>query len=101
MEFLILFFLDIFLSNIFLTKAESIIFLPLKLDEINNDENFDISQLENSKIYTEINLGNPKQKIKIYLSFNYYLTFIFNSYANGPFIQLLLRKDLFQMKLYI
>ena len=85
MEFLILFFLTTFLSNIFLTKAESIIFLPLKLDEINNDENFDISHLENSKIYTEINIGNPKQKVKIYLSFNYYLTFIFKSEANGPF----------------
>ena len=83
MEFLILFFLVTIISNIILIKSESVIFLPLKRDETINDGNFDISQLANSKIYTEINIGNPKQKVKIYLSFDYYLTYIFDKEVNG------------------
>ena len=85
MEFLISFFIILCLSNIIFIKTESIIFLPLKIDSINNEQNFEISNLEKSKIYTEINVGNPYQHVKLYLSFNYYLTFIFGSEANGSY----------------
>ena len=85
MKFLISFFITAFLSNIILIKNESIIFLPLKLDDISNKQNFEISDLENSKIYTEINVGNPNQKVKLYLSFNYYITYIFSNEANGSY----------------
>ena len=85
MEFLISFFIILCLSNIIFIKTESIIFLPLKIDSINNEQNFEISNLEKSKIYAEINVGNPYQHVKLYLSFNYYLTFIFGSEANGSY----------------
>ena len=85
MKFLISFFITAFLSNIILIKNESIIFLPLKIDDISNKQKFEISDLENSKIYTEINVGNPNQKVKLYLSFNYYITYIFSNEANGSY----------------
>ena len=85
MEFLILYTLILIISNFFLTKSESVITLPLKIDSIEDEKNFDITQLETSKIYTEINVGNPNQKIKLYLSFIFYLTFIFTEQANGAY----------------
>ena len=85
MEFLILYTLILIISNFFLTKSESVITLPLKIDSIEDEKNFDITQLETSKIYTEINVGNPNQKIKLYLSFSFYLTFIFTEQANGAY----------------
>ena len=85
MEFLILYTLILIISNFFLTKSESVITLPLKIDSIEDEKNFDITQLETSKIYTEISVGNPNQKIKLYLSFSFYLTFIFTEQANGAY----------------
>ena len=85
MEFLILYTLILIISNFFLTKSESVITLPLKIDSIKDEKNFDITQLETSKIYTEISVGNPNQKIKLYLSFSFYLTFIFTEQANGAY----------------
>ena len=85
MELLFPFLIINIISSFVLIKTESIIYLPLKIEEIKDDNNFEISKLENSKIYTEINIGNPNQKVKLYLSFNYYLTFIFSKEANGPY----------------
>ena len=85
MEFLLLYTLILIISNFFLTKSESVITLPLKIDSIEDEKNFDITQLETSKIYTEISVGNPNQKIKLYLSFSFYLTFIFTEQANGAY----------------
>ena len=89
MENLILYIIILIASNYFFIKSESVILLPLKVDEISDDENFEISKLESSKIYTEINIGNPNQKVKLYLSFNFYLTYIFNEQSNGYYNQLI------------
>ena len=83
MENLILCLMMLLTSNYFFIKSESVILFPLKVDEISDDKNFEISKLETSKIYTEINIGNPNQKVKLYLSFNFYLTYIFNEQSNG------------------
>ena len=85
MEILNIFLLILIISNFFLAKTESVILLPLKKDFLKDDNNFEISQLETSKIYTEINVGNPNQNTKLYLSFNYYLTYIFTNQANGVY----------------
>ena len=85
MEILNLFLFLLNISNFFIVKSESVILLPLKKDFIKDDSNFEISQLESSKIYTEINVGKPNQSIKLYLNFNYYITYIFTSQANGVY----------------
>ena len=85
MEILNLFLFLLNISNFFIVKSEFVILLPLKKDFIKDDSNFEISQLESSKIYTEINVGKPNQSIKLYLNFNYYITYIFTSQANGVY----------------
>ena len=85
MEILNLFLLILIIYIFFVVKSESVILLPLKKDIIKDDNNFEISQLESSKIYTEINVGSPNQNIKLYLNFNYYITYIFTSQANGVY----------------
>ena len=74
----------IFLIKIEIIKLESVLFLPLKIDEI-DENNFEITKLEKSNIYTEINIGKPNQKVKLYLSFNFYLTYIFSAQVKGAY----------------
>ena len=82
---LILYLILSIFSTFSFVKSESIIFLPLKIDIDDNDNDFEISKLESSNIYTEINIGKPNQKVKLYLSFNFYLTFIFDRNVDGSY----------------
>ena len=85
MKFLIQNIIILIILNFDIINAESVFSFPLKIDEIKDDKNFDITQLENSGIYTEINIGKPNQKIKLYLSFEYYLIYIFNHGEIGSY----------------
>ena len=75
------FYILISLIQLITNQIITIPFKTKKNDEILTEDNL-MSNLIENEIYIEIKVGNPKQKIPLYLKLNQYPTYIISSEIN-------------------
>ena len=79
-----IFSLTLFLNMIIFTNSNQIIF-PFKTEEINDESLNYMEGIQDNKIYITTEIGNPPQKIKLYLTMNICFLIIANSSIDSSY----------------